>query len=167
MDETLPTASYFDQADLEVGFMVLLDLQQELQVYAFDINPIDFKDSDSQMEFIRWNALALISELVEAMNEVGWKPWASSHHINREQFAGEMVDLLHFFANLCLATGISGQMLAEGYVKKRQRNYERQQEGYDGVTGKCPHCNRDYAETHCTPEGYCIDQDGDYTGAYQ
>lgn len=127
------------------GLNILLDGQYELQVEAYGVDPTDLGDND-RANFLAWNAYALVDELSEAMAEVGWKPWASSRHINQSAFAKELVDLLHFFANLCLATGVKGEHLAFAYAEKRERNLERQQEGYDGVRDKCPSCHRDWKE---------------------
>lgn len=150
-----------DKKAISVGLNRLLSAQLDLQIDGFNLDPLEL-EGDELMDFIRWNILALENELHEALSETGWKPWAASQHINREAFAKELVDALHFFANLCLAADISGQDLVEMYNSKRERNKERQDEGYDGVDGKCFNCKRDYKETRCTPtteteHGYCIE----------
>lgn len=147
--------SMFDRDVIAEGFDKLFALQLSLEQVAYQQDP-RLLLGDDLADFIRWNAYALEDELHEATAEVGWKPWATSRHINREAFAGEIVDLLHFLANLCLATGVTGEMLAEGYLKKRQRNLKRQQEGYDGVSGKCRWCGRDLQESRCTHK-YCYE----------
>lgn len=105
------------------------------------------------MECVRTNVLALEDELHEALSETGWKPWASSTHMNVESFRSELVDVWHFFMNLMLAAGMSADDLEEGYYAKRSKNVIRQQLGYDGVGGKCPVCHRalDDAGVTCTP----------------
>lgn len=128
---------------MRIGFDTLLSLQQQLQVNTYGVDPFAML-GDEKIEFMRWNAFALLDELHEAMNEVGWKPWATSRHIHVEAFAAELVDLLHFFGNLCLAAGVTSDMLAEGYVNKRRKNAERQEQGYDGLKEKCPRCRRSY-----------------------
>lgn len=117
--------------------------QEYLQtfVYGNGVSPRDFSD-EGKIEFIKTNVLALTDELHEALNEVGWKPWASSRHINRDAFKGELVDALHFFMNLCIAAGIDAPELLEGYVSKSAKNVKRQKDGYDGVSEKCPGCKR-------------------------
>ena len=119
-----------------------LEAQNDLQVAAYGgQSPRDLSDED-RAAFISWNALALTDELHEALAEVGWKPWATSRHLNRDAFMGELVDMLHFFMNLMLAGNISAEELLEAYQKKREKNIKRQEDGYDGVTEKCPHCKR-------------------------
>lgn len=135
----------------------LLELQHRLQVESFGSDPLQL-DPDARAEFLRWNAWALTSELVEVMDETGWKPWATSRHVNVDQALGEMVDALHFFANMALAIGGAAGMttdeiayrISTGYLKKRQVNAKRQEDGYDGVKGKCGFCHRDLNETVLT-----------------
>jgi hypothetical protein len=115
--------------------------QHALQVDAYKKDPTNL-EPEERAEFIRWNILALEDELHEALGEVGWKPWATSRHLNKAEFQGELVDALHFFLNLMLAADIDPDELLAGYQAKRLKNAKRQEEGYDGVTGKCPVCSR-------------------------
>lgn len=115
--------------------------QWALQVQSYKKDPTALSDEE-RAEFIRWNVLALEDELHEALAEVGWKPWATSRHLNREAFKGEMVDAFHFLMNLLLAADISAEEFLEGYQAKRRKNAKRQSDGYDGVSTKCPGCNR-------------------------
>lgn len=118
-----------------------LNDQHALQVKSYKKDPRGLEDEE-RAEFIRWNVLALEDELHEALAEVGWKPWATSRHLNREEFKGELVDALHFYMNLLLAADITAEELLEAYQVKRTKNAKRQADGYDGVTGKCPRCMR-------------------------
>lgn len=86
--------------------------------------------------------LALEMELAEALDEMGWKPWASSKHFNQLAVQGELVDAWHFFMNLCFIAGMTPEDLMAGYLVKNAKNKKRQVEGYDGVSTKCPHCKR-------------------------
>lgn len=119
----------------------IFDLQRKLQTESFGYDPVTM-EGEERTQFIMWNVLALTDELHEALAEVGWKPWATSRHVNETRLQGELVDALHFLVNLCLAAGMSAEDLHEGYLDKRHRNAKRQEEGYDGVSGKCPHCKR-------------------------
>lgn len=107
---------------------------------------------DDRASFLTWNAFALTDELHEAFNEIGWKPWATSRHINRDLAMKEMVDAFHFFMNILLAIspGMSASEIAAEfcgkYYEKNKINTKRQEVGYDGVTGKCELCKRDLAE---------------------
>lgn len=133
----------------------MLKAQLELQTsHMKDGDPRDLLENNPEAwaDFMRWNAFALEDEIHEAMAEIGWKPWATSRHLNREAFMKEMVDGWHFFMNLMLAVspGRSPAEIAhefqELYLEKNQVNAERQQRGYTG-TDKCPKCHRDLNDT--------------------
>ena len=115
--------------------------QIELQTKSFGVDPRDLT-GDDMANYVQSMSLALTDEIHEALNEVGWKPWATSRHVNREAYVGELVDALHFLVNLFLVVGADAHEVHYRYVEKSQRNKKRQEEGYDGVTGKCPTCSR-------------------------
>jgi hypothetical protein len=130
-------------------------MQERLQVYTYlsGFHPATM-DADKQMEYIRTNVLALQDELHEMLGETGWKPWATSNHLNREAYLGEMVDAFHFMMNLMLVAGIGPIEFFNAFIRKNARNSQRQEEGYDGVTGKCPVCRRAYDDVavECSPQ---------------
>lgn len=102
-----------------------------------------WKMSDGELVgYLKDQILAMLDESHEALNELGWKPWATSRHINEEEFKGELVDVLCFLVNLALGVGLTANDFAALHAEKVGRNIKRQREGYDGVTGKCPGCNR-------------------------
>jgi hypothetical protein len=117
-------------------------LQSELQTRTYGRDPADIEEPQERVQFIKDMTLALEDELHEFLNEVGWKPWASSRHVNEEEAKGELVDAFHFFMNLCLVVGMDADDLFLRYQEKRLRNQKRQADGYDGVEGKCPGCKR-------------------------
>lgn len=128
----------------------LMVLQDQLQMESFGGTSPTQLDPEARAEFIRWNAWALTSEMVEATDECGWKPWATNRNINVDAALGELVDALHFFSNIALAIGGAagmsadevGYTLSKKYLEKRGINARRQLEGYDGVSTKCPGCGR-------------------------
>lgn len=130
----------------------LLKLQDDLQRASYANGSPIALDEDERIEFIRWNVLALEDELHEMLGECGWKPWATSSHVNEDAAFGELVDALHFFMNLLLVVAPSsvaltggpeavGRLLEQRYVAKREKNARRQEEGYDGLN-KCVECKR-------------------------
>lgn len=120
----------------------MFKLQGDLQREAYGAHPADIEDVDERLQFIKDMILASEDELHEALGEVGWKPWATSRHINEEAFKGELVDLWHFFMNLAMAVNMTPDELYDRYIAKRLKNIKRQEEGYDGVKDKCPGCKR-------------------------
>lgn len=138
----------------------MLVAQLRLQRESFDYDPTS-GTPEQRMEFLRWNVLALIDELMEMLGETGWKPWADTDHIDHELAMKEMVDAWHFFMNIMLtvsgvevASDSDGQMdmealaqwFADRYMEKRKVNADRQAEGYTGLD-KCPQCKRDRKTT--------------------
>ena len=119
----------------------ILTMQAYRQRASFGIQFEQMTDEE-RIEFIRWNVLALQAELIEALDEVGWKPWASSRHINREAFLGELIDAQHFLNNLYLVIGAEAEEITFRYLDKSVTNAKRQDAAYDGVTTKCPVCFR-------------------------
>ncbi|MGB2791292.1 MAG: dUTP diphosphatase [Candidatus Moraniibacteriota bacterium] len=135
----------------------MLDAQERLQIESYGgVSPRSLK-GQARTDFITWNILALTDELHEALAEVGWKPWATSRHVNEAAFKGELVDAFHFFMNLMLAANMDAYDLYFRYVEKRNRNAQRQRDGYDGVSGKCPTCKRalDDSKTSAAFHPYC------------
>ena len=131
----------------------MFELQGNLQRETYGAHPGDItEDFDgpgeiefpNRIQFIKDMRIAIDDELAEFMGEIGWKPWATSRHINFEAAQGELVDAFHFFMNLAMAVDMTPDMLYEKYKNKRLKNIKRQEEGYDGIAGKCPNCHRAY-----------------------
>ncbi len=133
----------------------MLQRQRDLQTLSFKKDPCTMT-VEERAAFIKWNQQALNAELFEMLDEVGWKEWATSRHINADAAFKEMVDAWHFFMNILLAIygplvereGVESLAHAfqRAYLDKREVNATRQAEGYDGVAGKCPGCHRDLKE---------------------
>lgn len=136
-----------------MSLQMILDRQRMLQAQSFGQDPLAL-DGDERAQYVRDMTLALIDELSEALNETGWKPWASSRYVNRDAYLGELVDALHFLANLFLVVGASEAEITERYMAKAEKNRLRQLSGYDGVSSKCAVCNRalDDDAVACTAE---------------
>jgi hypothetical protein len=109
---------------------------------------------DERANYLTWNAYALEDELHEATQETGWKPWASSRHLNGEAMLKEMVDAWHFFMNILMVIGAEmgwsldelADEFTEQYFRKNQVNRDRHAEGnYTGLN-KCANCSRDLGE---------------------
>jgi dimeric dUTPase (all-alpha-NTP-PPase superfamily) len=131
---------------------LILNSQRELQKKHFKTD-ISALDEEQRAQYIKDMSLALTDELHEALNETGWKPWATSRHFNREAFLGEMIDVLHFWANLVLLTNVGEREILDLYCAKAEKNARRQMAGYDGVQGKCTTCGRAFDDVAvlCTP----------------
>lgn len=120
----------------------LLEAQAALQLkMPGGVDPREMPTEEKAL-FIKDMTLALTDELHELLQEVGWKPWATSRHVNVDSARGELIDALHFLLNLALALDMDGFMLMEMYHAKHKKNQQRQEEGYDGVASKCGYCRR-------------------------
>ena len=138
-----------------------------LQRQSFGRDPALLEGADVA-EYIRWNTLAANDELMEALHEVDWKPWTVTEDgiRNRDAFVGELVDVLHFVANMLVAAKCTDAELSALYAAKQQKNRERMaSKTYDGIKEKCDRCRRalDDPATKCyRPEGspvvICMDE---------
>jgi len=114
--------------------------------------------------FIQWNHKALTHEMVELESETGWKPWATKRFVNLEAARGEAIDMLHFLLNDFLVLGMDAGEVRRRYHLKHAKNAKRQEEGYDGVSTKCPGCKRalddDGVACHVRPQARLGDRVG-------
>lgn len=130
-----------------------------LQRMSFGADPAQLTGED-RVEYVRWNMLAAHDELSEALAEISWKPWASAEYFNRDEFIGELVDVLHFVGNMLVAAKCTDTELNERYLAKMAKNRKRMEEGYTG-TNKCDRCKRalDDVGAHMhdgQPSGLCL-----------
>lgn len=119
-----------------------------------DTNPLRMSEHE-RIAYIKDNVIALMSEVQEALQEIGWKPWATSRHINTDAAFGELRDAWQFLTNLMFAvTGDDPEALAERLETtlrtKHRINAHRHMTSYDGVAGKCPACMRGLDEITIT-----------------
>jgi hypothetical protein len=106
-------------------------------------------DPEERAEYVRNNVLSCADELHEALNEVGWKPWATSRHMHRDQYLNELADAQLFLDNLVLGALREGDDIdaleaefAGMVAAKVDRHRRRVEGGYDGVSSKCA-CGRE------------------------
>jgi len=125
----------------------LFQKQLEIQTLAYGKNPLEITDPEERIEFIRNMHTAMTMEAGELLDECGWKPWATSKHVNEEGGAGEAADVMLFFINLCFAYRITPQKLYDTTMAKMDKNLQRQLDGYDGLKGKCKRCKRALDDT--------------------
>ncbi len=127
----------------------LFELQHDLQTETYGFNFQQMRVGD-RIRYIKDMHTAIVLELSEVMNETAWKPWAHqpphARWVNRDEYVGELVDVLHFFINMLLVLGDDPKELAievyDRYLRKHNINRQRQEDGYDGVSTKCSSCHR-------------------------
>lgn len=103
-------------------------------------------EGDERAEYFRTMVAALVFELGEMSNEIGWKTWGTDRTIARERYIKEAVDVLHFIANLLVLAGCTDKELNAAYSAKMKVNAERMLRAeYNGRTdGKCAQCKRSF-----------------------
>lgn len=103
----------------------------ELQARAFGhALPLE---GEALADFVTWNVAALVAEVGEALEQVGWKNWAARRGwVNREAFVGELIDVQHFLNNLLCSVGVTDEELQARYAVKQELNRSRQRDGYQG-----------------------------------
>lgn len=126
---------------LEAMIMEQLALQHKLGAVRDEMSVTE------RIEGIRIMVLAATAELHEALDETGWKPWATSKHINEEAAFGELRDAWQFLTNAMLLVTMNDpahltQRLYDALMDKLSVNYDRIDQRYDGITGKCKQCKR-------------------------
>lgn len=112
----------------------IFEKQKELQAKLGNLPLISYKD---RQEYININILSCLDELSEVLRETQWKNpnvikfgWKKAQEFNLDNYRKELIDLFHFFINLCLAGGIDSKMLFKMYIEKNEVNHERQKENY-------------------------------------
>lgn len=75
---------------------------------------------------------SMTSEIEEIRRLLPWKHWKvyPSDEVSFPEMLEEIVDLFHFFVNLCIMQGIDFKTLYEGYLKKRETNRLRLRNQY-------------------------------------
>lgn len=97
--------------------------------FGVDYDKFDY-DPEALADYVLWNALAAHTEISEVLQEIAWKPWVKTRGwYNREQFLDEIVDVLHFIANMAVAVGATDTEITEKYQMKMQINRDRMASG--------------------------------------
>lgn len=127
-----------DLPSIEEMFKMQKSLQDTLSKTgrALDLDKACFKQKVDDIS-TQWRNMNLeMSELLERLPYKEWKSYSS------EQLAGfqseeekletlyEVIDVFHFYLNICLALGIDGEMFKRLYATKNKENFDRQKRGY-------------------------------------
>ncbi|MDO8623087.1 MAG: dUTPase [archaeon] len=95
------------------------------------------KDQSFKQKYVNLMILSCLDELSESLRETAWKNpdfiefgWKKNSQFNDEKFKEELVDLAHFFVNLCLASGMNSEEFFNRYINKNKENHARQDRNY-------------------------------------
>lgn len=139
------------------------DLQRE--AFGHDWEAIG-RTPANQAASLRDNLFASLIELAETAREFSWKSWATDEpFINRRRVINELVDVMHFVANMLVTLNVDDDGWAEAYQAKQQENRDRQQSGYavrDASRNRASTAIRDFAKSQTTrgiipPKCQCAD----------
>lgn len=88
-------------------------------------------DNLSDLEKTKWTkefVLCIQQELAELIEELPWKHWKdySDFKIDVLNLQYELVDVFHFFVDLCLIWDIDSKKLLQMYDSKSRHNFDRQ-----------------------------------------
>ena len=115
---------------------IMMKMQSELQKtyyakYLKDFGEVQKISQSKEM------ILCIIDELMEFMERLPWKHWRSYHcdayspkPKEKKEIQMELIDLWHFFMNLCELWGLDPKTFYNMYVAKNKENFDRIKRGY-------------------------------------
>ena len=77
-------------------------------------------DRSDKAEWLQRQALAMMSEMAELIDEVNFKWWKNPKPLDDEKIKYEIVDILHFFVSMCLTSGMDSKELFDLYLYKKK-----------------------------------------------
>ena len=105
-----------------------LEHMLEIQLFLNDtINEKRGLDKIDPMTWMQKYTLAMISELAEMLEEVNFKWWKNPKPVDDAALKEELVDILHFYLSMCLASGMDAEEMYSIYLKKNAENIARQE----------------------------------------
>lgn len=112
----------------------LFEIQKQLQSKLGNNFPLH---QTEQQQYINLMFLALQCETAEALSETAWKNpdkikfgWKQTNFFNEDKLLVELIDMLHFYINICLACGFSADDITNAYLNKNKINEKRKENGY-------------------------------------
>jgi len=113
--------------DQQFAFMKLLQEKRGFPDFPVDIT------SKSGQKFLKNITHECMGELFEANQELkNSKNHRATEisHIDRDAYVEELVDSLHFFFEIVIASGVTLDELYDSYMKKGEINFSRIENGY-------------------------------------
>lgn len=98
------------------------------EVHHYPLN-LDKCQDQQHLKDLAWR---VTEEIGEAMNCLKNKPWKNSQMLtDKEHYIEEVADALHFFVELCIASGLdTAEKIYEAYARKHAVNEFRQRTNY-------------------------------------
>jgi len=110
-------------------------LQSRIQVGDTTLDKLMLSEHMPDRERVSsWNILAMHAELSELLEWTNWKLHKKTRVIydkNRvHDMHIELIDILHYWMNLCIIWGLTPDEIIRIYEKKNTENHDRQNRGY-------------------------------------
>jgi len=108
-----------------------LTMLQEAQSSLDSFILLNKKEPMKKEEYLSKTFLALMVEVAELANATRcFKYWSNKESESKEVLLEEYVDIMHFFLSIGLQLGFSAKEIEEAYMKKNNKNFERQLKSY-------------------------------------
>ncbi len=122
---SLMLSDYMKKTDLSLTMFYEAQSSLDSFILLNKKKPID------KEEYLSKTLLALMVEVAELANATRcFKYWSNKESESREVLLEEYVDIMHFFLSIGLQLGFSVKEIEEAYMKKNNKNFERQLKGY-------------------------------------
>lgn len=117
---------FLEMYEQQKDFMVLLNKKR-----GFPAFPVDLSSKAGQ-KFLKTISYECADELHEARQHLKQKDHRITDvgAVDRAEYVEELVDALHYFFEIVIASGISADELFEAYIKKGEVNTERIENDY-------------------------------------
>lgn len=121
---------------------LMFNMQKSLQDHlaskgkALDLNNASFKERVDGLTIQFRNLLLEFGELMERLPYKEWKTYSPEQmkdfldEESKIESWYEIIDMWHFFMNMCLLMGIDGKTFVHLYMTKNKENFDRQKRGY-------------------------------------
>jgi len=107
----------------------MYNLQKNLAVgYGVEPKSIDTKEGQNQIKHL---VFCCVEEMFEMTNTLKNRPWTKTEvPVDRQHFLDELADMLAFFMELLVMTGLTVDEIFEIYLRKLKINRFRRESGY-------------------------------------
>lgn len=108
-------------------FMELLQKERGFPQFPVDLST---KDGQLLLKDIAHNAMDELFEAIQILKAAKHHRVSAPTDVDREKYVEELVDCLHYFIEVVIASGVSVEELFKAYVAKGEINRERILRGY-------------------------------------
>ena len=88
----------------------------------------------ARLKYVDYILTCMSQEIAELRDYLPWKTWKDnskySYKAVEKEIKYEVIDILHFWLDLCLLLGMNGGDIVKYYFAKCWQNHQRQKKGY-------------------------------------